>query len=236
VHFDAKDTDPGSGVDPGTITPDVTVSTETSPSGTVVNGSAKDTAGNLGTDSVTVKLDKTAPSISGAIISGTKGGNGWYVGPVTVHFTCSDGLSGVAVCPTTSLDGQRGKPVRYPRGDGHRRQLRSARCRDQHRQREPHHHGVNVAVASTPSARPRRPPARPAKLLRVPPHRDVHRWQGQRVGTFTTPRRRRQAGNTSTIDGSYQSSTGSTGSCSRSTTTGTRSALDSVFKAAAQSR
>ncbi len=99
VHFDAKDTDPGSGVDPGTITPDVTVSTETSPSGTVVNGSAKDTAGNLGTDSVTIKLDKTAPSISGAIISGTKGSNGWYVGPVTVHFTCSDGLSGVAVCP-----------------------------------------------------------------------------------------------------------------------------------------
>src|SRR5205807_2621528 len=67
VHFDAKDTDPGSGVDPATITPDVTVSTETS--GTVVNGSAKDTAGNLGTDSVTIKLDKTAPSISGAIIS-----------------------------------------------------------------------------------------------------------------------------------------------------------------------
>ena len=41
------------------------ISTETSTSGLVVNGSAKDTAGNTGTDSVTVKLDKTAPTISG---------------------------------------------------------------------------------------------------------------------------------------------------------------------------
>ena len=99
VHFAATDTDPGSGVDPNTITPDVTVSTETSTSGTVVNGSAKDTAGNLGTDSVTIKLDKTAPSITGAILSGTKGSNGWFISPVTVHFTCSDALSGLAVCP-----------------------------------------------------------------------------------------------------------------------------------------
>ena len=99
VHFEAKDTDPGSGVVASSITPDVIANTETTTSGTVVNGSAKDTAGNVGTDSVTVKLDKTAPSITGAIVSGTKGGNGWYVGPLTVHFTCSDGLSGLAVCP-----------------------------------------------------------------------------------------------------------------------------------------
>ncbi|MDX6240140.1 MAG: hypothetical protein QOG10_4960, partial [Kribbellaceae bacterium] len=95
VTFAAKDDDSGSGV--ATVTDPVTVSTETA--GQVVNGSAKDTAGNVGTDTVTVKLDKTAPVITGAIISGTQGSNGWYTGPVTVHFTCSDALSGVATCP-----------------------------------------------------------------------------------------------------------------------------------------
>jgi fibronectin type 3 domain-containing protein len=95
VTFTAKDDDSGSGV--ATVTAPVTVSSETA--GQVVNGSATDTAGNVGTDSVTVKLDKTAPAITGAILSGTKGSNGWYVGPVTVHFACSDALSGVATCP-----------------------------------------------------------------------------------------------------------------------------------------
>jgi hypothetical protein len=95
VTFTAKDDDSGSGV--ANVTAPVTVSTETA--GQLINGSAIDTAGNVGTDSVTVKLDKTAPTITGAILSGTKGSNGWYIGPVTVHFTCSDALSGVATCP-----------------------------------------------------------------------------------------------------------------------------------------
>ncbi|WP_210479605.1 OmpL47-type beta-barrel domain-containing protein [Naasia sp. SYSU D00948] len=95
VTFSAKDDDHGSGV--ASTTAPVTVSTETA--GKVVTGTAKDTAGNVGTDSVTVKLDKTAPSITGAITSGTKTASGWYSGPVTVTFTCSDALSGVATCP-----------------------------------------------------------------------------------------------------------------------------------------
>lgn len=98
VHFDAKDTDPGSGVAAGSVTPDQLVSSETSTSGLVVNGSAKDTAGNTGTDSVTIKLDKTKPTINGAVASGTLGKNGWYVTPVKVHFTCADVLSGLASC------------------------------------------------------------------------------------------------------------------------------------------
>jgi hypothetical protein len=52
----------------------------------------------VGTDTVTVKLDRTAPSITGAITAVTKV-NGWYTGPVTVTFTCTDGLSGVQTCP-----------------------------------------------------------------------------------------------------------------------------------------
>ncbi|MDP9374542.1 MAG: PxKF domain-containing protein [Chloroflexota bacterium] len=99
VHFDAKDDDGGSGVDLTSVTPDVTVSAETPATGQVVGGTATDKAGNTGTDSVTVKLDRTAPTISGGVVSGTKGANGWYTGPVTVRFTCSDALSGIATCP-----------------------------------------------------------------------------------------------------------------------------------------
>ncbi|EWT05669.1 hypothetical protein N864_03055 [Intrasporangium chromatireducens Q5-1] len=95
VTFTAKDDDKGSGV--ASVSGPVTVSTETA--GQVVTGTAKDTAGNIGTDSVTVKLDKTRPTITGAVTSGAKGSNGWYVGPVTVTFTCGDALSGVAICP-----------------------------------------------------------------------------------------------------------------------------------------
>jgi hypothetical protein len=64
-----------------------------------VPGSATDKAGNVGTDRVVIKLDKTAPTIRGAVTSGALGDNGWYVGPVTVTFSCRDDLSGVAVCP-----------------------------------------------------------------------------------------------------------------------------------------
>jgi hypothetical protein len=95
VTFTAKDDDMGSGV--AGVTAPVTVSSETA--GQVLTGSAKDTAGNLGTDTVTVKLDKTKPTITGAVTSGTKTTSGWYSGEVKVTFTCSDALSGVATCP-----------------------------------------------------------------------------------------------------------------------------------------
>lgn len=97
VHFEATDDDTGSGVEPGSVTPDQVVAAETA--GTVVDGQATDLAGNVGTDRVTVKLDTTAPAISAAVTAGTLGSNGWYRGPVTVSFTCSDGLSRIATCP-----------------------------------------------------------------------------------------------------------------------------------------
>jgi hypothetical protein len=97
VHFSAKDNDGGSGVDDDRTTPDVRVDEETA--GRVVSGEAYDLAGNRGTDSVTVKLDKSPPTITGSVVSGERGQGGWFVGPVTVHFTCSDALSDVAVCP-----------------------------------------------------------------------------------------------------------------------------------------
>jgi hypothetical protein len=111
VHFDAKDDDSGSGVDAATVTPDVLVQGETA--GRQVSGSAKDLAGNLGTDAVTVKVDRTAPTVTAAVVDGTKGAGGWYTGAVKVAFTCSDALAGVAVCPdpVTLTDNGAGQSV-----------------------------------------------------------------------------------------------------------------------------
>lgn len=97
VTFDAKDDDKGSGV--SSVTAPVIVSEETS--GLVVIGTATDKAGNVGTDDVTVRVDKTAPTLAGTITSGLLGNGGWYVSPVTVTFTCSDSLSGLtaSACP-----------------------------------------------------------------------------------------------------------------------------------------
>jgi hypothetical protein len=98
VRFAATDDPGGSGVDMASLTPDVLVSSETT--GQKVDGQAEDNAGNVGTDSVTVKLDKTNPTIS-ATASGTTGSNGWYKSAVTVAFTCADPgtvVSGIATC------------------------------------------------------------------------------------------------------------------------------------------
>lgn len=73
----------------------------------VASGTAVDVAGNQTSASVIVKLDKTPPTISGTATSAPNAA-GWYKDPVTVHFTCADGLSGVVECPadaTLSGDG-----------------------------------------------------------------------------------------------------------------------------------
>jgi len=55
-----------------------------------------DVAGNTSAPAtVTVRLDKTAPTLAGAPAAPPDGANGWYVSPVTIHWTTSDTLSGV---------------------------------------------------------------------------------------------------------------------------------------------
>src|SRR5207249_4223704 len=71
-------------------------------------GQASDLAGNIG--SVTrsgINIDQAQPTISIAI-SAPSNANGWNDGPVNAHFTCTDVLSGIAVCPpdqVVSADG-----------------------------------------------------------------------------------------------------------------------------------
>ena len=45
--------------------------------------------GGAATDAVTIKLDKTVPTVTGAVSSGTLGANGWYTSDVVVTWTPS---------------------------------------------------------------------------------------------------------------------------------------------------
>jgi hypothetical protein len=66
----------------------------------VISGTVTDTAGLTATTSAAVSLDKTLPSIT-ASVSPAPNANGWNTTPVTVNFTCTDNLSGIATCPTS---------------------------------------------------------------------------------------------------------------------------------------
>ncbi|HYY09482.1 MAG TPA: hypothetical protein VE781_01015, partial [Kineosporiaceae bacterium] len=124
VQFTAIDDDLGSGVNQstfkcgapdatdtpvgGTVTPDP-VNTQkfycdagwsAETSGQAINAQVDDIATNSSKDSETVKLDKTAPTISGAATTSPNAA-GWYNAPVTVKFTCADQgtvQSGIATC------------------------------------------------------------------------------------------------------------------------------------------
>jgi hypothetical protein len=65
-----------------------------------IEGRAEDRAGNVRTTSVTVRLDKTPPTISAAV-NPQPNAQGWNNTDVTVRFSCQDALSGVASCTPT---------------------------------------------------------------------------------------------------------------------------------------
>jgi hypothetical protein len=88
-----------------TCTAPIVVSTEGANQS--ICGQAVDSSGASVSACATVSVDKTPPSITAAV-SPVPGSNGWNTTPVTVTFTCSDSLSGVATCPaqkTLSSDG-----------------------------------------------------------------------------------------------------------------------------------
>ena len=69
-----------------------------------VTGHAVDAADNSDTATVDgINVDETAPTITGAPTTAPNA-NGWYQGDVTVHWTCSDALSGLdGPCPADSV-------------------------------------------------------------------------------------------------------------------------------------
>src|SRR5205823_1215807 len=93
VTFDCHDQLALSGI--ASCTPPQTVAGQGQ--GQLVTGDAQDVAGNSASDSATLNLDKTPPTITGAP-DRVANGAGWYRNDVTVTFVCGDALSGVDSC------------------------------------------------------------------------------------------------------------------------------------------
>jgi hypothetical protein len=97
VTFDCADTG-GSGV--AHCSSPVTMSDEGEHQ---VVGTAADGAGNTATDTATVNIDTTKPTITGSTTA-TANAEGWYRTEVPVAFACADALSGIGSCgPATVL-------------------------------------------------------------------------------------------------------------------------------------
>ena len=76
----------------------------TETAGAVLTCSARNKIGLVNSRSVTIKIDKTPPSVA-ATPSRPPDRNGWYNHPVTVTFGGSDTASGIDSCTTTSYGG-----------------------------------------------------------------------------------------------------------------------------------
>jgi hypothetical protein len=61
--------------------------------------------GGEATATKTIKLDKTAPAVTGAAPDRGVDGGGWYTRPVAVVFSGTDAVSGVAGCSTVTYSG-----------------------------------------------------------------------------------------------------------------------------------
>ena len=88
-----------SGSDPlsGGVTCDPAVSYSTDAATAHVSGSCTDAAGNSGSDSLALKYDSTAPSVTAAA-GRSADRNGWYNHPLSVSFSGTDALSGGVSC------------------------------------------------------------------------------------------------------------------------------------------
>jgi alpha-tubulin suppressor-like RCC1 family protein len=97
VSYNCSDALSGIGV--GACPADQLFSAETAGSTTFARTVA-DLAGNIsaGSNQITVKIDKTAPTVSSQPMSAPNA-NGWYRSTVTVAVRCADAMSGVADCP-----------------------------------------------------------------------------------------------------------------------------------------
>lgn len=70
-----------------------------------VIGTAVDVAGNSATDTVSVNIDQSAPTVSASRTPDANAG-GWNNTQVTVSFTCADDTSGIVLCPAAQVVGE----------------------------------------------------------------------------------------------------------------------------------
>jgi len=101
VHFTCAD-------DSGTVaTCPADIQTTTDSAALRVSGTAADGAGNTTTSTMTLKVDRTPPTIT-ATVAGTPNADGWYTSPPVIHYTCADAVSTISTCPantTVNVDG-----------------------------------------------------------------------------------------------------------------------------------
>lgn len=88
-------TDPESGISSSSGCGLSTLVAETA--GSTLTCTATNGAGLTSSQSVTVKLDRTPPTITGSRVPAANA-HGWNNSNVTANFACADGLSGVAAC------------------------------------------------------------------------------------------------------------------------------------------
>jgi hypothetical protein len=89
------------GVDPGTCSPAQPITAEGTSTSTCI---AHFAWGNVNS-SATVKIDKTAPSVSGAALARAPDSNDWFNHPVAAAFSGQDGVSGIAGCSSPTYAG-----------------------------------------------------------------------------------------------------------------------------------
>jgi endo-1,4-beta-xylanase len=107
VNWNWADADGPTDIDSNNCT---TSSTSSGEGPLTLSATCKDLAGNQGTASYRVNVDKSVPSITAAATA-QPNSNSWYNGNVTVHFTCSDALSGVAPCPADQVLSTEGSAI-----------------------------------------------------------------------------------------------------------------------------
>ncbi len=98
VTIDWHSTDPAPSSGAPTDPPNTVASSEGVAVSYTSNPSC-DPAGNCATGSISLSIDKTNPTIT-AVASPNPNSNGWNNSNVTISFTCSDSLSGIATCPS----------------------------------------------------------------------------------------------------------------------------------------
>ena len=141
VSWNWTDEPGGSGIDMGSCT----ASSVSSGEGVIVlSATCEDLSGNEGSATYTVRVDKTAPLISGSRVP-LANAFGWNNTNVTVSFTCSDAAGGSGIATDTVAGdtlgtngaGQSVTNTRRLHRQGRQRGRRGDRQRHQHRQGRP---------------------------------------------------------------------------------------------------